>query len=154
MTAKFAAPTGTAIPIYVVPKGDISAAPENAQAWAANTGFEGARGKTLLVPGADGQTACALIGSGTAAAQVRSRFALGGASKSLPDGTYQLATDLDDEAANEFALAWLLSSYSFTRYAGSPASHPDLIAPKGVDAPALEAIAEGANVPKRLRRKS
>ncbi len=143
MIAKFAAPTDTAIPTYILPKGDLSAAPESAQSWAANTGFDGALGKTLLVPGADGQTACTLIGSGTATAQARSRFAIGGASKSLPDGTYQLATPLGGDEANEFALAWLLSAYRFTRYAGTPTTHPNLIAPTGVNAQALEAIAEG-----------
>ena len=143
MTAKFAASTASAIPIHVVPQGDLSGAPDAAQAWANTVGFKGALGSALLVPGSDQQAECVLFGSGDRKSRARSRFAIGAASKSLPAGTYALATELGDADANEFALAWLLSSYSFTRYAGSPKTHAELVAPTNIDAQALEAIAEG-----------
>ena len=143
MISKFAAPDDAAIPIYVVPKGDLSAAPDDAKEWAETVGFNGALGASLLVSGANNGIGCVLIGSGDQVSRKRSRFAIGGVASGLPKGTYRLESTMDQESTAEFALAWLLSSYAFNKYAGNAKDHPVLVAPIGVDAPRLEIIAEG-----------
>jgi len=143
MDTTFASPTPNATPIYLVSQGDLSNAPQAAQDWADATDFKGSLGRTLVVPDAGKKIACVLIGQGDEKSRKRSRFDLGGASTSLPDGTYALETRLEPEKATEFALGWLLASYAYRRYSGSDKSHPKLVSPDGIDARTVETIAEG-----------
>jgi leucyl aminopeptidase len=61
----------------------------------------------------------------------------------LPEGVYALASALEGQAAETFALGWLLGSYRFTRYADGAQARAQLVAPAGVDAARVEAIAAG-----------
>jgi leucyl aminopeptidase len=106
-------------------------------AWAAACGFAARPGESCLLPDADGGLAGALYGLGDAPA----RFALAGAAARLPGGVWRLDGIDGGEARDEAALAWLLAGYRFARYRDQPLPAARLIAPDGVDAPQIEAIA-------------
>ena len=120
----------------------LSSQPDRVRAWVRASGFTGALGATLLVPDADGRPALALAGYGTDAARARGRFHLAAAAAALPDGAYRL-DGLDPARAEEEALGWLLAGYAFDRYRDQKPARARLVAPSGVDAARLEAIAEG-----------
>lgn len=140
MTPEFAAPTHDALPIW--PLWQDQAPPEAAAAgdWPQACGFKGKAGETCLLPDGKGGLAGALFGLGNPARSGRDRFGFARAT-SLPRGTWRLADTPEGFDADEAALAWLLGQYRFTRYKGSPADGPRLVAPEGVDAPRLQAIA-------------
>ncbi len=147
MSLTFAATTADAIPVHVVdadaPDVVLSTLTETQQSWAKAQGFSGGAGAVLCLPTGDGTTDAVLIGAGDAKTRARKRFIVGGAAASLPEGTYRLAGDHDQQALEEIALGWLLSGYHFTRYAGSPPKTRGLVAPKGIDAARIEALAAG-----------
>ncbi len=84
--------------------------------WCALNAFTGKASSFLLVPGEGGEGAAVLFGveEGDAA----NPFALGGLVKSLPEGDYHLADGFPD--AEQAALGFALSAYSFTRYVEQP----------------------------------
>lgn len=114
-----------------------------ARRWILGAGFVPKLGATLIVPGKDGGAAeMALVGFGNAAARQRMRFGMARARAALPAGDYRLVSPLKGQDLNELALGWLLAGYSYNRYAGTRPDLANLVAPSGVDAPRLEAIAE------------
>ena len=117
--------------------------PDVAQAWVAATGFSAAAGSLVLLPGADGSVTGAALGLGEAPARARTRFAVAAAVPQLPAGDWRLAGLSGPDMAAEQALGWLLAGYAFTRYTGSAPQVARLVAPVGVDARRLEAIAAG-----------
>jgi leucyl aminopeptidase len=140
MRPTFAAPDGAATPLHIIEKGGSDALPDpRARAWAAACGFTGAPGEALAVPDPAGGVACALVGWGDAAARARGRFHLAGAAAKLPPGTYRLATAVD--GAETEALGWLLGAYRFDRYKADDSRPRLLVAPEGVDAARVEALA-------------
>lgn len=141
MTLTFAPQTDTATPLYLIEKGE--ALPQSAQSWAEANGFTGTLGQCLVVPSASGAVEMALVGLGTAQTRKRKRFGAVAARGKLPEGVYQLASTQPDEITQEFALGWLLEGYRFDRYAKQSFPKAQLIAPDGVDAVQLEAIAAG-----------
>jgi leucyl aminopeptidase len=147
MSLTFAAPTDDAIPVHVVdadaPDIILSTLTKTQQNWAKAQGFSGAAGAVLCLPTADGTTDAVLIGAGDAKARARKRFIVGGAAASLPQGTYRLVGDHDPQTLEEIALGWLLSGYHYTRYAGSLPKTRGLVAPEGIDATRIEALAAG-----------
>ncbi|MFD1344764.1 leucyl aminopeptidase family protein, partial [Litorisediminicola beolgyonensis] len=82
MTLSFAAPDTDALPLHLIAQGTASdwAADQSdsVQAWVAASGFDGALGSTLMIPGADGAPAAALAGYGTPKTRARQRFPLAG----------------------------------------------------------------------------
>ncbi|MGH1330386.1 MAG: leucyl aminopeptidase family protein [Paracoccaceae bacterium] len=113
-----------------------------ARAWVEGTGFTGALGSVVSFCGDDGALIGAAAGLGDAKSRRRSRFALAVARAKLPEAIYRLnAGDLAQEALNEAALGWLLAGYCFDRYAKNAAPKAQMIAPIGIDAARLEAIA-------------
>ena len=125
MTKDFAADTSlTALP--------------HVAAYAAALGYTGAPGSLLLVPDAKGGLAGALFGRAASGA-VSDPFQAGTLASSLPAGDWYIANPGKDESLT--ALAFLLHSYAFTTYKANDTAKPRLVAPKGVDAPRLEAIA-------------
>ncbi|EAR50525.1 cytosol aminopeptidase family protein [Oceanicola granulosus HTCC2516] len=155
MPPRFAKPAAAALPLYpVAPEGlDALAAglPGPARAWIGAQSFGAGPGEVLLLPGEDGGVAGALVGLGPQARRARTRFAAAAAATRLPAGDWRLAGELSAAEAEEAALGWLLEGYRFTRYkAGAEqgggqggAAEARLVAPEGVDAGRLEAIAEG-----------
>jgi leucyl aminopeptidase len=143
----FAEPGASARPLHLVRAEEaeafrdglapVPAAFVAASAWAARPG------ELVLLPAADGTVTGAALGLGDAAARGRSRFAVAEALARLPAGAWTLAAALSSEEAEEAALAALLAQYRFTRYRAGPVPAARLVAPPGVDAARLAAIAAG-----------
>ncbi len=141
----FAAPDPEAIALHVVSEDDaqawLGAQPEPVAGWARRLGFTGALGQAHLLPGPEG--AVAVAGYGSEARRVRGRFALAQAAAALPAGLYRLASDLPAREAAEGALGWLLAAYRFDRYKTATPQAARLVAPEGIDAARIEALARG-----------
>ncbi|MEL7460152.1 MAG: leucyl aminopeptidase family protein [Pseudomonadota bacterium] len=137
----------SARPLYAVGHGGVGdwrATLDPAQAaYVEACGFLGKSGQIVLLPGADGAVTGAAVGLGTPKQQKRGRFLMATARAKLPEGTWTLASDLSGAALDEAALGWLLAGYAFGRYNKSKPPKADLVAPDGVDAQRLEAIAAG-----------
>ncbi|MDP2084188.1 MAG: leucyl aminopeptidase family protein [Gemmobacter sp.] len=136
---------GPALPLHVVRAEDapawLAAQPATVQGWLSAQGWKGAAGDPVLLPGADGTVAGAVMGLGDAVARGRSRFAVARAAARLPEGVWSLAGDLSPEDRDEAALGWLLAGYRFDRYRAAKAPAARLRAPEGCDAARLETIA-------------
>ncbi|MEM1430062.1 MAG: leucyl aminopeptidase family protein [Pseudomonadota bacterium] len=141
----FAPADASATPLHVVSEDGLESwlAQQDAgvAAWLNRIGFTGALGQGFLVP--DGETALAVAGFGTAPKRARGRFALAGAARALPQGTYALATMPEEMDASTEALGWLLGGYRFDRYKDAAANPVRLVAPAGIDAHRVAAIARG-----------
>lgn len=143
MSLTFAARTSDTIPLYVIDADAMDAIPDVAQAWAKTQGFKAGPGECLTIPSDAGTIAMALVGNGSAKTRKRGRFYVAKAARSLPDGTYDLVNGLTGRDLEEAALGWLLASYSFDRYRSESPDAASLVAPKGIDAARIEAIAAG-----------
>ena len=146
MTPQFAPPDSPAIALHVIARDRLddwcAAQPERIASWVRATGFSAALGEALPVPAEDGRLAMALAGDGSAEMRARGRFHLAAAASALPEGVYRLK-GLASERAEEEALGWLLAGYAFDRYHDQKPARARLLAPEGVDAARLEAIAAG-----------
>ncbi len=154
MPMTFATDRGDAIPLHVVNQdavaGWMAMQPARIATWVQASGFEAELGRVTVIPAEDGTIAAALIGYGDTAARKRGRFHLAGAAAKLPEGTYQLVTDLDAGALEIEALGWLLGTYAFDRYAKASGIKARLVAPEGVEAGRVETIAEGEALTREL----
>ncbi len=143
----FAKPSADTRPLYAVAHGHAKdwrkTLPAAQAAYAEASGFLGKAGQLVLLPAEDGSIAAAAAGLGTPRQLKRGRFLIASARSKLPAGDWTLQSDLEGDALNEAALGWLLAGYKFDRYSGSGASKTGLVAPDGVDAARLEAIAAG-----------
>jgi leucyl aminopeptidase len=142
LSLKFAAPTPTALPIHFVNKENWDATRADlatpAAAFAAACGFEPKPGRSLLLPDGNGALAGVLFGLESGDAP-RDLLLPGKLVAALPAGPYRFANQPHD--ARLAALAFLLASYRFARYRAADKEQPTLVAPVGVDAGRLEAIA-------------
>jgi len=147
MPLTFSPPREDSLPLHLVDKAELVALVERLdpaqRAWVAASGFEAELGAVLMVPGHDGGHALALVGQGDAASRARQRFGFAKARAALPAGTFHLVSGLGGAELEEAALGWLLAGYRFGRYKNAPAPKAGLIAPAGVDATRIEAIAAG-----------
>ena len=145
---QFATETADALPLYIVPKDTLhetlaDAAP-SVRDWATAAGFTGAAGEVLVVRSETGAARAALVGLGGETDHKRKRFVVGGARGKLPKATFRIANpDLADLDLDELCLGWLLAGYRFDRYKARSAPEADLLAPDGVDAGRIAAIAAG-----------
>ena len=103
-------------------------------------------GQALLLP----DDAGAVIGYGNEQTRARGRFHLAAGAAKLPAGTYSLVSDLDADTLATEALGWLLASYRFDRYKDQPPMRAHLVAPDGINAAHLEAIANGEALSRTL----
>ncbi len=146
MPPKFSDSPSSAIPVHVIEQGGLDTfletQPGRVVAWVKSTGFKAGLGSHLLVPSEDGAIEAVLAGYGDADARARGRFHLATVAKALPEGDYRFEGLAEDAQANE-ALGWLLSSYGFSRYREQSGAKARLVAPDGLDAVRLEAIAAG-----------
>jgi leucyl aminopeptidase len=154
MPLNFAANASDAIDLHVLDSETVAEwltkqAPATAM-WIEANAFTGAIGQALVIPGADGRPAMALAGYGTFATRARGRFHLAAAAAKLPKGIYQIASGLPTDQTEIETLGWLLSSYRFDRYKARPSMAAKLVAPVGVDAARLEAIANGEALTRTL----
>ena len=111
--------------------------------WVEASSFSGALGTALMIPGPDGRPKAALAGYGTAAQRARHRFPLAAALPQLAPGTYDIAGGIAPENLPNETLGWLLAAYGFSRYRENAPNSPGLVAPAGVDAARIEALARG-----------
>ena len=137
---------GDATPIHVLDEGGFDAWKAGASAavvaFVRAAGFSPKPGQVLLLPGKTG-LAGALLGWGDAARRTRSRFDFARVTTTLPPGTYRIGSLPEGFDLNEAALGWCLSGYAFTRYRNKEAPSPlQLVAPAGVDADRITAIAQ------------
>ncbi|MFZ5964155.1 leucyl aminopeptidase family protein [Thalassococcus sp. BH17M4-6] len=146
MSFAFAAADAEALPLYLLGPRDLPTWTEGqtdaVRAWVGASRFSGALGSALMIPGLDGIPQMALAGYGTAAQRARQRFPLAGAVPHLAPGTYRLAGDLPADRIPTEALGWLLSGYGFSRYRDQTPKVPSLVAPDGIDAERIEALAQ------------
>ena len=146
MTAPtFATSDAAAIPLHVIDLTGLDAwlegQPETVRRWVAANGFTGARMQALLVPGTDGNPTMALVGYGNASQRARRRYLLAGAAQNLPAGTYAIASGLEGQELENECFGWLVSSYNFDRYRTQQGDIRALVAPAGIDAARVEAMA-------------
>jgi leucyl aminopeptidase len=151
----FAEATEKSVPIWFVSKDDWAdfraGLSEIAARFVAATGFEPAPGRHLLVPGGEGALQAVYFAIEAKGAWA-DPFLAGKLAGLLPAGVYRFENQPHGStaAAELAALAWLLSSYRFTRYKPAPAPLPRLRAPEGVDAGRLERIATGITLARDL----
>lgn len=147
MPLNFVSDDATTRPLHLIEAGALEAwlggQPPRVSAWVKGAGFEAKLGQALAIPGEDGSIAAAVAGYGDAGKRARGRFHLAAAAEKLPAGQYRLVSDLTGDGLAAEALGWLLGQYAFDRYAKANGVKARLVAPVGVDAPRLEAIAAG-----------
>lgn len=108
-------------------------------ALAAASGFEAKPGSLLIAPAHDGAPPRVFFGVEEEGAKKRDPFLAGKLAGALPPGLYRLGGGVADPQTA--ALAFLLSSYAFSRYVSPKAEKPRLCAPEGVDRARIERIA-------------
>lgn len=110
--------------------------------------FKATAGSYLVVPDAGGGAACIVLG---VSAPV-SLWDIAGLPKSLPDGTYKLVGDCDQEARDTCALGWLLGCYAYSNYKSdaTPKTYPRLVIPEGTDAATTQAFADATTLVRDL----
>ena len=147
MSLNFAKASQPSIPVIVLEDAQSEdwglTQSERVQNWVRSSSFSGAIGQWLMVPSDSGLPKCVLMGYGTPALRRRGRFALAAAVGKLPAGCYHLQQGVPDADLDEQTLGWLLAGYSFTKYCKSTKINVALIAPAGIDAARIEAIAAG-----------
>jgi leucyl aminopeptidase len=147
MIPTFADPAPDAVPITCIEAAALEAwcagQPEGTRAWVAVNGFEARAGQMLRLPAEDMTLGRVLFGLGGPKDRARGRLALGAAAAALPAGTYALDPATPAALAEEGALAWLLAARRFAPYKAAPGAAPGLVAPSGVDAARIEAMAAG-----------
>ena len=153
MTLSFAAPTDATVPLDLVDLAGfetwVNSLEPTAASWVAVQGFAGSLGQSIALPGPDGMQSAA-IGFGAAEARARRRDgALAGVS-SLPAGVYHIRSAPQGVDLSTFALGWLFSAYRFSRYSDQSCPKAELVAPSGVDAARIEAIAQGESLTRDL----
>ncbi|MCA0908188.1 leucyl aminopeptidase family protein [Ruegeria marisrubri] len=145
MILSFAPSSDPSIPLHVIAQPDLDNwlqdQPDTARAWVAANGFTGAMGQTLLVPDAHGAVDFVLAGYGTEDKRARKRFPLAAAAMALPEGTYHIASGIPADRLEMECFGWLMTGYAFDRYASQSAGTAALVAPEGVDANRIEAMA-------------
>ena len=154
MSLRFAADTPDAIDLHIVSQDSaeewLGTLPSATEAWARASGFTGAVGQVLSLPPTDALPALAVAGYGSEATRKRGRFPLAAAAPKLPAGTYRLAGGVPVDQLEIETLGWLLSGYCFDRYKSTPPMTAHLVAPAGIDAGRVEAIANGEALTRTL----
>ena len=154
MPPAFADPAAGSVPLRLVAPAELPAArealTEPQRRWLDASGFAAGLAEALTLPGPDGAPALGLIGMGTPQARRGGRFLVAGAADRLPPAAWRLETALPPDEAEEAALGWLLHGYRFDRYKAANGPARRLVAPEGVDAARLLAIAEGVYLARDL----
>jgi leucyl aminopeptidase len=146
------ASAAAAIPVHFVSTEDwpafAAALPDAARRFAAANGYAARTGQHLMLPAENGACAQVLFGIENADAGWRDPFRPGLLATVLPPGIYRFTGALVDMRLA--ALAFLLGSYRFTRYRAAEQAPAQLVAPAGVDAPALARIANAVALARDL----
>ncbi|WP_036281001.1 M17 family metallopeptidase [Methylocystis sp. ATCC 49242] len=114
--------------------------PPAVAAYSAASGFEAKPGSLLVTPMGEGVAPRVLFGVEEKDAKKRDPFLAGKLAALLPRGLYRLGEGVADPQGA--ALAFLLASYSFSRYVAPKSEKPRLCAPEGIDRARVERIAQ------------
>jgi leucyl aminopeptidase len=114
--------------------------PAHAARFAEAQGYEPKPGRHCLLPNADGSLLGVLFGIDAADGKRPDPFGVGKLPTLLPEGAYRFAGPPPKPALA--TLAWLLGSYTFTRYGKKAFKPVRLVPPEGVDAAEIGAVAE------------
>jgi leucyl aminopeptidase len=110
----------------------VAGQPPRVRTWLSHGSFKGDTGSMVLVPGDDGAISMVVLGLGRG----DDPWAAGGLAKTLPKGTYRVAsmTGAPDNFPTWIALGWALGGYSFSRYKSDPLQpRAALVWPQGCD---------------------
>ena len=137
-------PGAPALPLYFVASMDdavLTGLNEPQRNWIAARGWQPKAGAVLLLPGADGGIAGALLGTGSKDWPKETPLLPGALPATLPAGDYRFASEFPDpELAT---VAWLAGCYRFSRYKRENDVKPKrLVLPSGVDGARVLAQAE------------
>jgi leucyl aminopeptidase len=95
----------------------LSSQSRDVAAWVQSLAFKADRHRLLVLPGADGRPAGAVLGLGRLrAAEELSHWLVAGLPDRLPAGPWHIATQLSPEGAVRAALGWALGTYRYERY--------------------------------------
>jgi len=128
------------IPLHAV-------AAKGARAWLAKdnqrkvleaSGFIGAAGQLMPLPGAKGKVQAWVLGLGDG----KDAFALALAAEKLPAGTYKLGEVPDFCGGANAALAWIMGGYVFDRYKKKAKASAGLVIPSGVNGAEVSRVAQ------------
>jgi leucyl aminopeptidase len=130
---------GEASPIYFVAKDRLEESGLDARAlqWAKANGFSGEAGRVLLLPDEAGGISGALLGIGNGG---DGQLTAGSLGKSLPEGTWRLASETAD--AERILIGLMLGNYAFTKYGKKAGRALRIVTPDGVDAARMRRIAD------------
>ena len=127
----------------------ISSLSAAARAYLGAMRFSHGAGKSIIVPGADGEIECVILCTGEGASQ--DRLLAGKLPALLPPGDYAFSEGIED--APMAALAFLLGAYRFTRYKSAGEEDGPLVrlhCPGGIDAEITLALAEAISTARDL----
>ncbi|WP_170761133.1 leucyl aminopeptidase family protein [Ruegeria lacuscaerulensis] len=145
MTLSFASPSEPSVSLHVIAQSDLddwlSGQPDQVVSWVRASGFTGAMGQVVLIPGPEGVLTHALAGYGEPSSRARKRFPLAAAAEALPEGVYTIASGVPDDVLDTECLGWLLTGYAFDHYASQSPAKARLTAPEGIDAARIEVLA-------------
>ncbi|HXV63855.1 MAG TPA: leucyl aminopeptidase family protein [Vicinamibacteria bacterium] len=135
-------PVGPAIPIQPIEKKELPSwrarAGAIAQRWIEATSFDAAPGKSLLVPGRNGEIEIALLG-----VSEPSPWDWAGLPLELPRGTYRIERPHSPKEADAAALGWALGTYRFDRMRSKKEATPSSLEwPEASNRPRVTAMAE------------
>ncbi|MGQ4274744.1 leucyl aminopeptidase family protein [Terrihabitans sp. B22-R8] len=140
------ADTAFAVPVWLhVRGGDFDALPEPARRWIMATGFDGAAGKVLPVPGEGGALAGIVLGW---EGEGGDPFLTAHLARDLPAGVYRLHGKIADPKLA--ALGFLLGLYRFDRYRKRDGADVRLVLPQGVSGAEVARLAEGVALARDL----
>ena len=141
------------VPIYAVAAASfetwLSGQSARVRAWLAAVGFKPEAGTTATVAGDGGTVSMVVLGLGRG----DDPWVTGGLGKTLPLGTYHLASVLGGAAdfPTWAALAWALGGYSFARYKSeAPSPRAALVWPEGCDRAYVEHAVAAATLTRDL----
>jgi leucyl aminopeptidase len=147
MHASLARGAKNAVPVHLVTAAGAKAflAADRRRAGLAAAGFAGREGE--LAPLMNGARVAAwVLGVGDG----RDNFAAATLAEKLPEGIYRLGEAPAALAGANAVLAWLLGTYSFTRYKPAKKKAPRLLLPAGIDGEEISRIAEAVFVARDL----
>ncbi len=136
MTPSFAPRSDDTISLYVINRDNfdhtLSQLDPAAQAWVKTTGFTAKLAEICVIPSPEGAIKTVLAGWGDEKSRARGRFHMASIAAKLPQGDYRIESGLSRFERSEAALAWLLGTYRFDRYAQKPIAKARLVELYGV----------------------
>ena len=133
------------VPVNLVTKADLERSlagwGETAKNWSEATGFDASADKHCILPGQDGTLSRVLLGIDEGARL--DLWAFAGLQEKLPQGRYEIETELLAGDATRAALGWALATYRFDRYKKMEAAKAELVWPGNADRAFVEHATEG-----------